>query len=242
MLKHGKQFLDLAGTIAVTALAVFVMKSFAFASNYIPSESMVPTLEVGDRLFVARWPYGVSRYTLAIDPGFSIGSKNGRLLSRLPKRGDVVTFAHPVNHETYVKRVIGLPGDHVALRHGRLFINGEMAGRRKVSTYDYRTPAGNVARVTRYVETLPGGAEHAIIERGDDYIADNMDEIAVPAGRLFLMGDNRDNSADSRFAEMGFVPLENLEGRVDAVLWSLYSCEEEPDLACASKRFLAKVE
>ncbi|MBZ0162609.1 MAG: signal peptidase I [Notoacmeibacter sp.] len=236
------QVRDIAGTVAITALVVFVMKSFAFASNYIPSESMVPTLEVGDRLFVARWPYGVSRYSLAVNPGFSLGGGDGRLLSHVPARGDIVTFAHPANGETYVKRVIGLPGDRVALSHGRLFINGEIAARRMISTYDYRTPAGNVARVTRYAETLPGGAEHAIIERGDDYLADNMNEITVPQGKLFLMGDNRDNSADSRFAEMGFVPLENLEGRVDAVLWSLHSCDEEPDLACARKRFLAKVE
>ncbi len=203
------------GTIAATALIVVLMKSFAFASNYIPSESMVPTLEIGDRLFVERWPYGISRYSLAIDPGFSLAGGDGRLFSHTPRRGDVVTFAHPVTHETMVKRVIGLPGDRIAMHQVRLFINGQEVPRRKVATYDYRAPSGYVVQVSRAMSrrcraacSTPSSSAATTIP------ADNFAEVTVPAGELFMMGDNRDDSADSRFAEMGFVPLENLEGRV----------------------------
>lgn len=240
---HGKpKILEYGWTIVSTLIVVFLMKSFAFASNYIPSESMVPTLEVGDRLFVSRWPYGFSRYSLAVDPGFSIAGGDGRLLGHRPKRGDVVTFAHPATHETMVKRLIGLPGDRIAMHDGRLIINGQQVPRREVSSYDYRAPDGYVAHVTRYVETLPGGVEHPILERTDAGMADEMAEVTVPAGKLFMMGDNRDDSADSRFAEMGFVPLENVEGRVEMIVWSLYSCRDEPGLSCAKKRFFSKVE
>ncbi|HMQ57527.1 MAG TPA: signal peptidase I [Rhizobiaceae bacterium] len=227
--------------LMILAMVLFT-KSFAFASNYIPSESMVPTLEVGDRLFVSRFPYGVSRHSLAIDPGLSLPGENGRLPSLLPARGDVVTFIHPQHGEVMIKRVIGLPGDRIALQGGRLIINGKIVPRTPTDRYVYRDTYGSPVAVTRYREDLPGGRAHAIIERRDDGAADNLPEVTVPAGHLFMMGDNRDNSADSRFSAMGFVPVENLTGRAEAVMWSLYSCDPAAGLHCAGRRALTWIE
>jgi signal peptidase I len=232
-----------AAAFAVQVFAiVFVSKSFAVASNFIPSESMVPTLEVGDRIFVSKWPYGYSRYSLLADPKISLPGKDGRLFGKSPARGDVVVFTHPINGETMIKRVIGLPGDRIALYRGRLFINGELVPRTERRAYSYRDDRGSVVAVTRYDETLPGGRVHPIIERSDNGFADEFGEVTVPAGRLFIMGDNRDNSADSRFAEMGFVPVENVQGRADLIGWSLYTCADEPGLTCATRRTLTAIE
>ena len=221
---------------------VFVMKSFAIASNHIPSESMVPTLEVGDRIFVSKWAYGYSRHSLLVDPGVSLPGKDGRVFEQLPRRGDVVTFTHPHSGETMIKRVIGLPGDRIALNKGRLIINGASVPRVEQGRYSYRQYQGGVVEVTRYEELLPDGRAHPIIERSDHDYADNMAEVTVPEGHLFMMGDNRDNSADSRFQEMGFVPVENLQGRADMIGWSLYSCEQKPGLKCGDRRFLEMIE
>lgn len=234
-----RQTLRLAAEVL---LIVFAMKSFAYASHYIPSESMVPTLEVGDRLLVAKWPWGFSRYSLMVDPHASAPTADGRVFSALPARGDVAVFTHPKSGETMIKRVIGLPGDRIALHRGRLFINGELVKRTPRETYAYREYKGGVVEVTRYDETLPGGRTHAIIERSDSGFADAMDEIVVPANHLFMMGDNRDNSADSRFAQMGVVPVENLQGRADLIGWTLYGCAEEPGLKCGDRRFLSAIE
>ncbi|MFZ1682226.1 MAG: signal peptidase I [Rhizobiaceae bacterium] len=228
--------------VAEIAAIVFVMKSFAFASNHIPSESMVPTLEVGDRILVSKWAYGFSRHSLLVDPRTSLPGENGRLLGRLPARGDVAVFTHPLSGETMVKRVIGLPGDRVALASGRLWLNGALVARTPMGTYSYREHRGGIVTVARFTEELPGGRAHPIVERTDRGFAHTMGEIAVPPGHLFMMGDNRDNSADSRFAGMGFVPVENLQGRADLIPWSLHRCADEPGLACAKRRFLALVE
>ena len=229
--------------ILSTAALIFLMKSFAFAGNHIPSESMVPTLEVGDRLIVSKWPYGYSRHSLMIDPGLSVTTSDGRVFGAVPARGDVVVFSHPRHGDASIKRVVGLPGDRLRLEAGRLYINGELVRRERLETYRYREYRGSIAVVTSYREWLPGrGEPHTIIERGDDGSADHMDEVNVPAGHLFMMGDNRDNSADSRFADMGFVPLETVQGRAEMIIFSLYSCEPEADLVCASKRFLAPIE
>lgn len=228
--------------VAQVAAIVFAMKSFAVASHYIPSESMVPTLEVGDRIAVTKWPYGYSRHSLMIDPGVSAPTADGRVFSSLPARGDVAVFTHPRSGETMIKRVIGLPGDRIALYRGRLFINGALTPRIERAAYRYREYKGGVAAVTRYDETLPGGKTHAIIERTDTGFADDMAEVTVPANHLFMMGDNRDNSADSRFTQMGFVPVENLQGRADLIGWSLYSCAAEAGLKCAERRALTAID
>ncbi|MCB1383488.1 MAG: signal peptidase I [Notoacmeibacter sp.] len=224
------------------AALVFLTKSFAFATNFIPSESMVPTLEVGDRIVVTRWPYGYSRHSLLVDPGFAFPGPDGRVAGRLPERGDIVVFTRPRDGETLVKRVIGLPGDRIALDGGRLYLNGERVARKDRGTYAYRDANGIVIRVHRYDEVLPGGRTHAIIERTDSGMADTMAEMTVPEGQLFVLGDNRDNSLDSRFEETGLVPVENLQGRADLVGWSFYTCKAEQGLACAKARFLTMLQ
>jgi signal peptidase I len=215
-------------------------RTAAFATYFIPSESMVPTLEVGDRLEVSKFAYGWSRYSLPLE---NLGVEfNGRILGSLPQRGDVVVFAHPIDGRTMIKRVVGLPGEHVRLQHGRLYINGKLVERRTEASYHYRDQDGAVIGVTRYTELLPGGHDHIIVQRSDDSIAENMPDYVVPTGYLFMMGDNRDNSADSRFANlMGPVPVENLIGRADTILYSNHTCTPEPGLYCAQRRSLVAI-
>ena len=217
-----------------------VFRTAAFATYFIPSESMVPTLEVGDRLAVSKFAYGWSKFSL---PLANIGIQmSGRVLGSLPQRGDVVVFVHPQDGRTMIKRVIGLPGDRLRLQHGRLYINGLLVDRHFDSMYHYREQQGTVVGVTRYTETLPGGRQHVIIQRSDYSSVETMPEITIPDGHLFMMGDNRDNSADSRFAAMGPVPVENLIGRADTVIFSNHTCQAEPGLFCAPRRALTAIE
>ena len=219
-----------------------LFRTAAFATYFIPSESMVPTLEVGDRLAVSKFAYGWSKFSLPLaNFGFEF---NGRILGSLPQRGDVVVFVHPLDGKTMIKRVIGLPGDHVRLQRGRLFINGVRLERRLEATYHYREQGSgaSVVGVTRYTETLPGGREHTIVQRSDDNAVETMPDYVVPAGKLFMMGDNRDNSADSRLTLMGPVPVENLIGRADTILYSDHTCRPEPGLYCAPRRSLSAID
>lgn len=231
-----------AAFVAQVAAIVFLMRSLAIAQVFIPSESMVPTLEVGDRLITDKTAYGWSRYSMLVDPHVSFPGKDGRIFERLPQRGDIVTFTHPHTGETLIKRVIGLPGDRIALRDGRLIIDGKLVERDFTGEYSYRQYRGGSVTVRRYDEHLPGGKIHAIIERTDHGYADNMDEVTVPAGHFFVMGDNRDNSADSRFAELGFVPVENIQGQARLITYSLHDCQPEPGLVCAPRRFLDPID
>ena len=237
-----RKALGTLGFVVQVAAIVFITKSFAFAQVYIPSESMVPTLEVGDRLITDKTAYGWSRHSLLVDPHVSFPGKEGRLFGRLPKRGDVVTFTHPRTGETLIKRVIGLPGDRIAMKNGRLIINGKTVERDFKGDYSYRQYRGGTVSVRRYDEHLPGGEVHEIIEQTDHGYADNMAEVTVPPGHIFFMGDNRDNSADSRFAELGFVPEENIQGQARLITYSLHDCRPEPGLACAPRRFLSPID
>ena len=232
--------IELFAIVLVGLSLAALFRTAAYATYFIPSESMVPTLEVGDRLAVSKFAYGWSKFSL---PLTNVGIQmNGRVLGSLPARGDVVVFVHPFDGRTMIKRVIGLPGDHIRLSKGRLYINGELVQRRVASAYHYREQQGSVVGVTRYTERLPGGREHTIIQRSDYASAETMPDFEVPSGRLFMMGDNRDNSADSRFAAMGPVPLDNLIGRADTVIYSNHSCQSEPGLYCAPRRSLSVIE
>ena len=224
--------------IAVLFVA-WAFRSFVGAPFNIPSGSMLPTLYIGDYIAVSKLPYGYSRYTFP----FGFPSFEGRIFGRLPKRGDVVVFRHPTEDADLIKRIIGLPGDRVAVRDGRLILNGRPVPRQalppaKVAvtpnspcrTIPPSTPAvavvngRPVCRYRAFLETLPGGPSYTVLDQVDHGAADDFPETTVPRGRLFLMGDNRDDSLDSRFPAfeggIGMVPTENLIGRASFTFWS----------------------
>jgi len=225
-------------------LVVLLFRTLVFTSFSIPSESMMPRLLEGDYLFAAKWPYGYSQASLPLD----VELWEGRVPEGTPERGDVVVFKHPQDRADYIKRVIGLPGDQVQMIAGVLHINGEPVAKDRIGDLLVELrPEGRCARARfavrgadgtlgcrypRFRETLPGGRSYAVLDFGPSGAnnpygidADNTDAVVVPEGRLFLMGDNRDNSLDSRFpaeagAGIGLVPVENVVGRASFVFFS----------------------
>jgi len=211
-------------------LIVVIIRSLFVATFSIPSESMLPRLMVGDYLFVQKWPYGYSRHSFPFSPPLG----DGRLLGSLPTRGDVVVFkAPPGNKVDYIKRVIGLPGDTVQVRGGQLVLNGKAVPKRRIDDFVATVTANSPCfapefseagsdgttrcRYPRYRETLPEGKSYDVLDVAQSD-ADDTRVFTVPADHLFLMGDDRDKSADSRFPAVegngiGFVPVQNLEGR-----------------------------
>jgi signal peptidase I len=221
------------------ALIAWAFRSFIGAPFNIPSGSMLPTLYIGDYLAVSKWPYGYSRYSFP----FGFPEFDGRIFARLPERGDVVVFRHPVEDADLIKRVIGLPGDFVAVRDGRLMLNGRLVPRQPLPPAEVPISPNSPCRVIppstpaiavskgksacayhAFLETLPGGRSYTVLDQVDHGAADDFPETRVPAGRVFLMGDNRDDSLDSRFPTseggIGMVPTENLIGRASFTFWS----------------------
>lgn len=207
-------------TIVYAILIALVIRTVAFEPFNIPSGSMVPTFLVGDYLFVSKYSYGYSRFSMPMAPNIF----NGRILGRVPTRGDVVVFKFP--HDTgidYIKRVIGLPGDKIQVKAGQLYINGTMAPRKLVGEY-VESEEGRRTIATQYIETLPNGVQHPILKEQDVGFMNNTPEFQVPANHVFVMGDNRDNSSDSRVMDatgVGYVPLENLVGRAEFIFFSV---------------------
>lgn len=245
--KKKEDWRDTLSFLVKLAVIVFVFRSFLFSPFSIPSQSMLPRLYIGDYLFISKWNYGFSRHSLP----WSLPLIPGRIFARDPVRGDVVVFkAPPRANDDYIKRVIGLPGDTIQMRHGQLILNGVAVP--KVPVADFVIPitpnypaatadrpdgecptqfqstdgAGKpVCRYKQFRETLPNGRSYYVLDRGDYPDRDDTGLYTVPAGHVFLMGDNRDDSGDSRFpavdhGAIGMVPMENLEGKAVVMFWS----------------------
>lgn len=214
---------DGAGEFVKTAvlailLALFI-RTFFFEPFNIPSGSMLPTLQVGDYLFVSKTSYGYSRHSFP----FGVVDFKGRMFDEKPVRGDVIVFKLPSRPSIdYIKRLVGMPGDTIQVRNGRLYINGQIVERETVGLRRMVTPEGTKQNLMEYIETLPNGAMHRIYEESDSESLDNTELFTVPKGHYFFMGDNRDNSMDSRVKELvGFVPEDNLVGRAQIIFFSI---------------------
>ncbi len=229
--------LETVKTVVSALLIAGVFRTLFFQPFWIPSGSMKDTLLVGDFLFVNKMAYGYSQYSCPFSMCTFI---DGRWLARQPERGDVVVFRHPVTGSDFIKRLIGLPGDRIQVRDGVLYINGEPAPQEPAGTfaetYDRQGPVGNLPQCenagvplggeclkSRFTETLPNGVSHDILNIRTSPL-DDTPVSTVPEGYYFFMGDNRDNSTDSRVSQsamgVGFVPFENLIGRADMVIFS----------------------
>lgn len=213
-------WLETGKTLVYAVLIALVIRTFLFEPFNIPSGSMIPTLLVGDYLFVSKFSYGYSRYSFPwFHPPF-----HGRIFGSLPRRGDVAVFRLPRDPSIdYIKRIIGLPGDIIQMRHGQLFINGKEVPRRRDGTFT-ATGDGPPMLLRRYLETLPGGVTHPILKASDNGPLDNTPSYHVPPGYVFAMGDNRDNSLDSRVmgsSGVGYIPLANLVGQADIIFFSV---------------------
>ena len=221
---------DTMKTVFYAVLVALLVRTFAYEPFNIPSGSMIPTLLVGDYLFVSKYSYGYSRYSLP----WGLPLIPGRIFYEEPERGDIAVFKPPRHPSSdYIKRIIGLPGDTIQVTDGVLHINGEPVERRRIDDYVFHDDNGNVQRVKQYVETLPNGVKHRIIEETDSGSLDDTRKYQVPKGHFFMMGDNRDNSLDSRvLAGVGYVPKQNLVGEAqvlffstngDAALWEVWN-------------------
>ncbi len=218
------------GGIAETIRVIFhalvialVIRTFLFQPFNIPSGSMKATLLVGDYLFVSKYSYGFSQYSLPLSPPLF----SGRIPDGfMPERGDVVVFRLPKDTSTdYIKRVIGLPGDQIQVIDGVVSINGTPVKHERASDFVETEEGAQNANVKRWKDTLPNGVSFYTLDLVDNGFADNTQVYTVPPGHYFMMGDNRDNSTDSRFSQVGMVPFENIVGRAQMIFFSVYEGE-----------------
>jgi len=207
---------DTLRTIIYALLIAAAVRTVAFQPFNIPSGSMIPTLLIGDYLFVSKYSYGYSRYALPVD----IGLFSGRIFSQSPERGDVAVFRQPpTNREDFIKRIVGLPGDRIQMIGGVLQINGKAVDKQRIEDHIEPGFRGQNRIIPQYRETLPNGVSYIVRETlGDNGPVDNTREFLVPEGHYFAMGDNRDDSNDSR--NWGTVPLENFVGRAEILFFS----------------------
>ena len=260
---------EMVMTILVLLPFWLVFTTLVYELRVIPSESMVPNLLVGDRVAVAKYAYGYNRNSPALGIGrwFTTDDPSDPeqgMFVRSPKRGDVVVFQHPKDNIVLIKRLIGMPGDTIQIVDGRIVLNGEPIKREFVRRVSYRSKSkdrngrltNEFINAIEYLETLPDGVSYLTHDVGDNYPTDNTPEFRVPEGHVFMMGDNRDKSADSRAAQghpelaqasssawgkqfdpmakptIGYVPIDHLLGRADTVLFTLYNCRETETTSC----------
>ena len=210
--KTEESWLELGKTVVYAGLIAIVIRTFLFQPFNIPSASMEATLLIGDYLFVEKFSYGYSRYTFPFGAGPMGPSLHGRFPDFKPERGDVIVFKFPRDNSTdFIKRLIGLPGDRIQMRDGILYINDKAVPKVRVEDYVEKED-GQETRVAQYRETLPNGKSYLTLDHDSYNLGDNTGVFVVPAGHYFMMGDNRDNSDDSRMG-VGYVPAENLEGK-----------------------------
>lgn len=225
--------------LILLSIFAWALRSFIVAPFSIPSGSMLPTLYIGDYLMVAKWPYGYSQYSFP----FGFPKYAGRVFARMPERGDVAVFRHPSSKDDLIKRVIGLPGDTVEVRGGLLILNGKPVERRSTAPAAIPVTANSPCRTVppaaplieqrggrpmclypAFRETLPSGRSYVTLDQVADSEADQFGPVRVPAGHVFMMGDNRDDSLDSRFGAerggIGMVPIDRLIGRALITFWS----------------------
>ena len=211
-------------------LIALVIRTFLFQPFNIPSGSMKATLLVGDYLFVSKYSYGYSHYSIPLSPPLF----SGRIFGSEPNRGDIVVFRLPKDDSTdYIKRVIGLPGDRIQMREGLLYINEKPIKRERLSDFIGEDPCGSdaTARVKRWKETLPNGIVYYTLDLVDNSFYDNTPVYTVPPDHYFMMGDNRDNSTDSRvLSQVGYVPLQNIVGKAQIIFFSIHEGERAWEL------------
>ena len=212
-------FGEVIRTVIYALVIALAIRTLAYEPFSVPSESMLPTLLVGDYFFVSKYSYGYSKHSLPFSPDLF----SGRVMDGVPQRGDIAVFKTPADNQTdFVKRIIGLPGDTIQMREGTLYVNGEEAKREQVEDFRDVDIFGNVKLVPQYRETLPNGVSYMVLDIRTTP-QDNTGVFAMKSGHYFAMGDNRDNSQDSRFNSLGAVgqiPAENLVGRAEILFFS----------------------
>ena len=214
---RSKGFWETARTLIYAVAIALAVRTFLYEPFNIPSGSMKPTLLVGDYLFVSKMAYGYSKYSLP----FGLPLFEGRINGALPERGDVVVFKLPSDNRTdYIKRIIGLPGDKIQVWESILYVNGVPAERVRLEDFYDDDGTGAEGPLPRYRETLADGRSFTILDEGPRGAFDKTRVFEVPEGHVFAMGDNRDNSQDSRTDSVGFIPVENLIGRAEIIFFS----------------------
>lgn len=218
------EFVEIIKTIVYALLIALVLRVLLFQPFTIPSGSMIPNLLVGDYIIVSKYSYGYSRHSIPFSPKIF----SGRIFESQPKRGDVAVFKFPPENKVdYIKRVIGLPGDKIQVLDGQVYLNGAPLKMTELS----QDPANAFSSIKQFTETLPTGKSYTIQDMGPDSSTDSTPIFTVPENHYFVMGDNRDNSQDSRvdrnIGGVGYVPAENLVGKAQIIL---FSWEEEASL------------